>query len=276
MKNSTLITIAATLATATTSVALAADGGVISTDRFGYEGTITRYNTLIDAQMGLNSMETLNIMDRDLSLYVANNDSTESDFNYMAGSWWYTTNPNGVAGWGNTTGNTGPGFMQLYDDDASTDINVSMDFNNWNGTHYTQFDLSVEGAGADAADAARLSAYDNLNDGGIWHSYAMNISATGLEGVMTAPGIIEATNQPVGVSGSITAIFEITENQTNGDSIGCYAVDFNLTMNNWAFANRDNLTGDYMFADSFFRTVPTPGSVAILAMTGLFGSRRRR
>lgn len=267
---------ATTLLTLTAGVALAADGGLVSTDRFGYEGTITRYGSLIDAQSNSNSIETLNIMNRDLSLYVANNDSTEADFNYMGGSWWYTTDASGTAGFGNTTGNTGAGFMQLYDDDASTDTSVSMDFNTFNGTHYTQFDMSVEGVGAGAADAARLSAYDNLNDGGIWHRYAMNISATGLEGVMTAPGIIESTNEPVGVSGTITAIFEITENQTNGDSIGFYAVNFTLNMDNWAFANRDNLTGDYPYATSVFRVVPTPGSAGVLAMTGLFAARRRR
>ena len=276
MKLRTLTTAAITTITLTTTVAAAAAGGIASSDRFGYEGTITRYGSLIDAQSGTNSIETLNIMDRDLSLYMANNDSVESDFNYMSGSWWYTTHETGTAGWGNTTGNTGPGFMQLYDDDASTDTSVSMEFNNFDGTHYTQFDMSVEGAGADAADYARLSAYDNLNDGGIWHSYSLNMSVFGLEGVMTAPGVIESTNEATGVSGTITAIFEITENQTNGDSIGFYAVDFTLTMDNWAFDNRDDLTGDYAFDPSFFRTVPTPGAFGTFAITGFFASRRRR
>jgi hypothetical protein len=97
----------------------------------------------------------------------------------------------------------------------------------------------------------------------------------GLQGVEVSPGIIESTNHPLAVTGSITAIFEITENQTNPDSIGFYAVNFTLNMQNWAYDNRDNLTGD-PFADSFFRTVPTPSTMGIFAMTGLLASRRRR
>jgi hypothetical protein len=217
-------------------------------------------------------------------LFFAQNDTAEADFNYMSGSWWYTTDSSGIAGWGNTTGNTGAGFMQLYDDDASTDTSVSMNFSNMVGGFYTQFDLSVTGSNADASDYSRLSVFDNVNDGGIWHSYALNMTATGLQGIETAPGIIESTNHPIGVSGSITGVFEITENQTSPANQGFYVFNFDLSMTNWAWDNQgDLMTQDEFgnpiagsFGESIFRTVPAPSSLAILGISGIVATRRRR
>ncbi len=266
--------------------------GLISTDRFGYNGTVVRYASLADAQSGSNAIETVAIGDRDLSVYVAHNDSVETDFNYMSGSWWYTTNEQygtgqGSAGWGNTTGNTGVGFLQLYDADANTDTSVAMSFDNFDGTHYTEFNLSVQGSNAGAADYSRFSAYDNLNDGGIWHNYDLSLTATGLTGTEVSPGIIESNVHPTGVSGSITGIFEITENQTTPAHQGFYVVNLDLSMVNWAYDNMGNLTpsisydggqsfSDGTFASSLFRTVPTPASGALIALAGVGAARRRR
>ena len=272
--------------------AQAQTGGLISTDRFGYNGTVVRYGSLADATGGINALEAVAIGDRDLSLYTASNDSQEADFNYMSGSWWYTTNEQygpgmGSAGWGNTTGNTGPGFLQLYDDDANTDTSVSMSFDNFNGTHYTDFNFSLQGTNAGAADYGRFSAYDNVNDGGVWHNYDISLTATGLMGVEVSPGIIESSVHPTGVSGSITGIFEITENQTSPANQGFYVVNLDITMVNWAFDNMASLTpnisydggqsfSDGTFADSLFRTVPTPASGALIALAGVGAARRRR
>lgn len=289
MKNST----AAALALATLAGASHAQlGGLVSTDRFGYNGSVMRYATLADAQAGINSIDSIVVGDRDLSLYMANSDSVEADFNYMSGSWWYTTDTQygptqGSAGWGNTTGNTGVGFMQLYDSDASTDTNVQMNFGAFDGTHYTEYSLTVEGQNADANDFARFSAIDNVNDGGVWHTYNLNLTASGLEGTETSPGIIESFNQPTGVSGSITGIFEITENQTTPANQGFYVIDLDLSMVNWAFDNMASLTpeisydggqsfSDGTFAASTFRTVPTPASITLIALAGVGASRRRR
>lgn len=277
----------AALATLTliSGAAFAMPGGLVSTDRFGYSGSVTRYGSLADAQSGMNSIDSVSIGDRDLSMYFAHNDSMEADFNAMLGSWWYTTDAQGRAGWGNTRGNTGPGYLQLYDSDASTDTSVSMNFSNFDGTYYTDFELNVSGENANTNDDfSRVSVYDNVNDAGIWHSYSLNMVATGLQGVMTAPGIIEANNHATGVTGSITGIFELTENQTSPANQGFYVIDFDLSMINWAWDNQANLMTQDDFgnpiADTFgaslFRTVPTPGSFALLGMGGLIGTRRRR
>lgn len=268
-----------------TGSAFAMPGGLVSTDRFGYSGSVTRYATLADAQSGSGAIDSVSIGDRDLSVYFANNDSMEADFNAMLGSWWYTTDAQGRAGWGNTRGNTGPGYLQLYDADASTDTSVAMNFSNFDGTYYTDFELSVTGENANTADDfSRVSVYDNVNDAGIWHSYSLNMVATGLEGVMTAPGIIEANNHATGVSGSISGIFELTENQTSPANQGFYVIDFDLSMINWAWDNRNDLMTQDGFGDpiadefgaSLFRTVPAPGATVLLAMGGVLASRRRR
>jgi len=263
----------------------AGSAGLVSTDRFGYDGTIKRYSTLADAQAGTNSVDTIDVDDRDLSLFIANDDISVSDYNIAMGSWWYTTDPQGRAGWGNTRGNTGVGFLQLFDEDGSTDTNVEMSFGGFDGTHYTSFDLVLEGANAAADDFARLSAIDNVNDGGIWHEYALSLTATGLQGTEIGPGVIESTNQPTAVTGSLTGLFEITENQTSPANQGFYTVDFDLTMTNWAWENRNDLMtqdedGNPIpddFAPSTFRAVPVPGAgVAGLAMIGGLGLLRRR
>jgi hypothetical protein len=277
---------AATVALATTTAALA---GYVRTDRFGYDGTITRHDTLADAQNGNSIVNTISVTDRDLSLGIANNDSIVSDRNLALGSWWYTTDSQGRAGWGNTNGNTGVGYMQLFDDNGSTDTSVSMGFANFDGTNYTDYVLSIEGQNADAADFSRLSAIDNVNDGGIWHSWSINLTATGLEGKeLGSSGIIESTNQPTGVTGTITGIFQITENQGSTANEGFYAVSFDLNMDNWAWDNRNDLmTQDDdgnpipdTFAASTFRgniiPLPHPAAMAGFGVFTVATLRRRR
>ena len=146
MHRKTLVAFAAlTGLTAAGTQAMPFGGGAAVTDRFGYSGTILRYDTLADARDGINSIDRIEVDDRDLSLSVTQDDRDYADANILMGSWWYTTDEQGRAGWGNTTGNTGVGFMQLFDDNGSTDTAVSMAFSNFDGTYYTDFSLSLSG-----------------------------------------------------------------------------------------------------------------------------------
>lgn len=289
--------LALTILAGTATWAQASEIGFISTDRFGYGGTVTRYGSLADAQSGTNSTDTVNIADRDASIYVSSGSSTTGfnggdDANIIMGSWWYSTavdqngDPRG-AGWGNTHGNTGVGFMQLYDDDGSTNTSTDMSFGGFNGTHYTEFAMSLVGGNANLADdVGRMSVYDNVNDGGDWINYQLDILATGLEGTDDGTGFVTANNHPTGVTGTFTGIFQLTENQTSPANQGFYVVSFALNMDNWAWDNRDNLVGPYdQFFDSTFgayaAVVPLPPAVfaglgMLAGCAGIRSIRRRK
>ena len=247
--------------------------------------------TLSDAQNNANAKSTINVGDRDLSVYIASG----SD-NIVMGSWWYTTadNTNGElkdrpagdryqSGWGNTNGNTGVGFVQLYEGAAQTVSSQAMSFGNFNGTNWTSFTINETGANASYASSyARFSPFaSNVNDKGIYHSYNLSLTATGLLGLETSPGVIEAFNHPTGVSGSYSGLFENTSSDLS--KVGFYTFSFSLNTNNWAFAQGNAaLNGD--FSDSYFQTtvsvVPLPAAawmgLALFGGAGSLSAIRRR
>jgi hypothetical protein len=265
-------------------------GGVFSTDRFGYTGTVTKYDSLADAEGNINAVETIaigtadpndNSEHRDASFYFVNNASGyDTDYNTLMGSWWYGIN--GSAGNGNINGNTGVGFMQLYDDDGSTDTSVDMSFSDFNGTYWTAFNLLVQGGNATAAeDYARLSAYDNVHDAGTYSSYTLDITATGLEGTQTG-NVIEANNHATGVSGSFNGLFSFGGDGDGDIYTGFYSISLDFDMENWAYSNNGNLNGPYqdggnIYASQFvtIHDVPEPSTIAIFAL-GIIGLASRR
>jgi hypothetical protein len=252
-----------------TVVAAPIGNGWISTDRLGYTGTITK--------QGGTAIQT---GDRDLSLFGASNATplTTQNAAIVMGSWWYTTSTSGP-GWGNVNGNTGPGFMQYYDLPSSAQVvKTSYSFGGFDGTYWTEFTYLLEVV--DGSAFARLSAPQNTGDGGIYNSLIVALTVTGLEGVESG-GWITATNQPTGVTGSITGQFENTSATTANN--GIYDFDFSLNMTNWAWTNRDGLVGSQFRSSSFGalaprNDVPEPSALMLVAVAlvgaGL-ASRRR-
>lgn len=256
-----------------------ASAATISTDRFGYSGTVTKYATLADARNGVNPTGTIAVGNRDLSIYVVS-----GQYNIVMGSWWYTTaeNTNGRpkgdpqgdlynSGWGNTTGNTGVGFVQLYEGAAQTVTSQSMSFGDFASGYWTSFTINESGANATYASSyARFSPFtSNVDDTGIYHDYALSLTATGLQGTETSPGVIEAFDHPTGVTGTYSGLFENTS--SDPAKVGFYTFNFSLNMTNWAFDNRASLNG--AFADSYFAVVPLPAALAMgLALLGGAGS----
>lgn len=266
---------------------LADVAGVVSTDRFGYAGTTVRYATLADALSASNPLQTINIVERDLSIFqVWDVPSYYTNANITGGSWWYTTDPSGTPGFGNTHGNTGVGLVQIYEDPASTATSFTttsrvMEFQNFNGTFFTDYRLTVTGVNATPATSlARFSPFVlNTNDSGTYLNYKLDLLATGLQGTITSSTLIESTNHPTGVTGIFSGLFE---NPTaDPTKKGFYTFSLNLTMDNWAYTNRDNLTYPTTgFADSYFaQAIPEPvtafGLLAVsLALPGFKRFRR--
>lgn len=257
-------------------LAQATAGGLVSTDRFGYTGVVTRYDTLSDAENGVNAVGTYDIGNRDLSLYISNDYAGLTNWNVIMGSWWYTTDPSGSAGWGNVTGNSGRGFVQLYDKNSLSVTSFSGKFGGFVGTYYTTYNLSVTGANADYANQYSRFWVDYQGGGAdkvIYIKYALNLTATGLEGIQ-AGSFIESNNHPTGVTGTYTGIFQ-NVSTTYAQNNGFYTYTLNLDMDNWAYANQGKLTGD-PFAKSYFgEAVPGPAAALPFAI-GLLAARRRR
>ena len=262
---------------------IVSDAGWVKSDRFGYSGTITRYS---DAELN-NQVDMINVTERDLSLYTVFGSANESAAAVAMGSWWYSiaVDSNGEPkgdGWGNSHGNTGAGFMQYYNygdfEDASQITDVSFGFDNFDGTHWTDFSFSMNIQNGDAA--SRLSAPSNNNDGGVFLDMNIAFQATGLEGLQVGD-MIQATGEPASVSGNINGIFMGTTVNGNQNNSAYYTFDFDLNMDNWAYENRDNLVGSQFPTSEFavqVAQVPEPGILGLLGLglTGLALNRRRK
>lgn len=273
MKRILFLTLLAVSLFATT--VFAAPVGYIATDRFGYTGSVTKYDSLDDLQNGTNAVSSYSIGNRDLSIYNANNT------NVFMGSWWYSTE--GRDGYGNTRGNSGQGFIQMYDFADVTSTATDFSFGGYDGTYYTEFSYLVQGGGADYANAYSRFWIDpnhvtGGSDVGVFLAYELALTATGLLGEKDG-NWISATGEPGSVNGYLRGIFENTSS-TVPEYNGYYAFDLTLDMVNWAYENLEDLNPSEFETSQFGQMIPAPEPSTFLllgaGLVGLIGLGRKR
>ena len=268
------------------SLAAPAIGDIaFSTDRLGYTGSVTVYNTLADAQNEVNAVSGPHVApQRDLAIFFNNNTHYfDQDYSVFLTAWYYTTNTdNGeYSGWGNPN-NTNTGFIQMYDIGAMTSQTVTGEFSTLNVgvAGASAFTLNASGTNADYNDAfSRFWHAPNTGGAGAltvgeFHEWALDVTVGGLTVNEIGTWYI-ADNHPNSVTGSLTGIFENT-NTSDASLNGFYRYDYDLNMTNWAWDNQGDLFG--AFSDSFFAAaVPEPSTgLAAFSIVGLAFFRRKR
>ncbi len=226
---------------------------VASSEAFGYEGVFSRYSTLADAETSTGPIASSAIParltafpydtpSRDGSIYFERNADLFGDQAIFLTNWYYTTMAGGGFGSGNPN-NLNPGFVQMYDADASTVTSWDGYFAAFDGTYFTEYHLFASGVDTDSPnDFSRLWNVPSLGStgastGGEFRSWEVEIVFTGLEGVPAAePGFIEFEGQPTGASGTFTAVFENIDVGGSDDTAfdGFYRADLDVNTDIWA------------------------------------------
>jgi hypothetical protein len=209
-----------------------------STERVGYTGTISVYNSLKDAQERRNPRHAnIPVPQRDLVIYVVRNRPTfYNDFNSILTLWYANdeNNPN----------NVNEGFVQMYDSNAD---NWKNHLGIWRQDLDT-YVLSVKGENASypvgeaAGDFARLwnaGAGRTGSEGtkGTFITYHYELVATGLRAAdPDKDGFYENTRNATSYSGFFRGIFR-NESERFPESNGYYVFDLQFNNVSWTVKN---------------------------------------
>lgn len=262
-----------TLALLGTAVVAHAQIAAVS-NRFAYTGSVTRYETLADAQAGLNATGTSSLGDanRDLRVYLTEGfglfglpDATE-----IATAWHYS-NVSGSAGDGNPS-NVLPGFVQIPNHPATSSASAYWD------SSLTTFTLGIHGNNTAPGGSPRLwNGTDSAGQFGEFLQYDLTLVASGLAPAFWVPGAntYASVSEPTAITGRLNGLFHNISVEVGANAF--YTFDFELGLDSWVYANRDglNLLDDPRYRnDSFYNTsvFAAPTAVPEPATYGLLGA----
>ena len=222
-----------------------------SSERFGYTGTVSVYDTWADANSGRNARCSATAWpQRDGGIFVVKNaPEYYADSNLLLTNWWADN--------GASPSDQNTGFFQLYDDNADAWQNQKA---SWSRDRNT-FTVTGKGRNAtygspDPKDYARLwnacaPAGSGETTSGTFSRYEYVFVATGLNGVEGPRGFITNTTNASDYSGTFRGIFH-NESLSSPASNGYYVFEIRFNNTSWAAAN------DCGYGGTGFCGGPTP------------------
>jgi hypothetical protein len=236
-----------------------------SSERFGYTGKVSVYDTWADANSGRQARCSETVWpQRDGAIFVVKN----------APEYWADSNlilTNWFANNGASPSDTNQGFFQLYDESADAWQNQKAF---WSRDLET-FTVSAKGRNAtygspNPQDFARLwNACAPPGGGettrGTFLRYEYELVATGLGGVEDPSGFITNTSNAAGYSGHFRGIFR-NESTSSPASNGYYVFDLEFNNISWAVLNNCGYDGG---------APQTPPCVGLPVLDDEFGGRRK-
>jgi hypothetical protein len=207
-----------------------------SSERFGYLGTVSVYDSWADAKSGRNARCTDAAWpQRDGSLFVVRNaPEFYADQNIVVTNWFANN--------GGSPSNRNEGFTQLYDENANSWQNQSAFWSKDLGS----FTVRVKGQNATYGSPLVPEDYARLWNAcalpgrgevtkGTFLTYDYEFVASGLAGVEGPDGFITNSRNAAGYGGHFRGIFR-NESVTSPASNGYYVFDLRFNNISWAAA----------------------------------------